>query len=227
VRIAALFGIERTICGHATEQRRAVRLAQTRPLIDDLRAWLEAKLAKVSGGFRIAQAIRYALKHWAGLTVFLDDGRVEIDSTVVERSIRPIALNRKNALFAGSDQGGVDWGVIPMICFCIRWPLVNPESIRRRFYASVRGRHAAANIMGCGNRSGSKLFGVLARAATSDHTNSLGPRPASDASFRWSARGAMPPRSPSGNPRRRSTCDGGSRPSCGRERPSPVEIPGA
>jgi hypothetical protein len=52
-------------------------------------AWLEAKLAKVSGGFRIAQAIRYALKHWAGLTVFLDDGRVEIDSTVVERSIRP------------------------------------------------------------------------------------------------------------------------------------------
>jgi hypothetical protein len=80
VRIAALFGIERTICGHAPEQRRAVRLAQTRPLIDDLRAWLEAKLAKVSGGSRIAQAIRYALKHWAGLTVFLDDGRVEIDS---------------------------------------------------------------------------------------------------------------------------------------------------
>ena len=101
MRIAALFGIERTICGHATEQRRAVRLAQTRPLIDDLRAWLEAKLAKVSGGSRIAQAIRYALKHWAGLTVFLDDGRVEIDSNVVERSIRPIALNRKNALFAG------------------------------------------------------------------------------------------------------------------------------
>ena len=102
MRIAALFGIERTICGHALEQRRAVRLAQTRPLIDDLRAWLEAKLAKVSGGFRIAQAIRYALKHWAGLTVFLDDGRVEIDPTVVERSIRPIALNRKNALFAGA-----------------------------------------------------------------------------------------------------------------------------
>ena len=63
MRIAALFEIERTICGHAPEQHRAVRLAQTRPLIDDLRAWLEAKLAKVSGGSRIAQAIRYALKH--------------------------------------------------------------------------------------------------------------------------------------------------------------------
>jgi hypothetical protein len=87
-----------------------VRLAQAGPLIDDLRVWLEATLAKVSGGSRIAQAIRYALKHWAGLTVFLDDGRVEIDSTVVEGSIRPIALNRKNALFAGFDQGGVHWG---------------------------------------------------------------------------------------------------------------------
>ena len=111
-RIAALFGIERTIRGHAPEQRRTVRLDQARPLIDDLRAWLEAKLAQVSGGSRIAQAIRYALKHWAGLTLFLDDGRVEIDSNVVERAIRPIALNRKNALFAGSDQGGVHWGVI-------------------------------------------------------------------------------------------------------------------
>jgi hypothetical protein len=88
-RIAALFGIERTIRGQAPEQRRTIRLAQTTPLLDDLRAWLEAKLAKVSGGSRIARAIRYALKHWAGLTVFLDDGRVEIDSNMVERAIRP------------------------------------------------------------------------------------------------------------------------------------------
>ena len=80
-RIAGLFGIERTIRGQAPEQRRSVRLDQTRPLIDELHAWLETKLAQVSGGARIAQAIRYALKHWAGLTVFLDDGRVEIDSS--------------------------------------------------------------------------------------------------------------------------------------------------
>jgi transposase len=54
-----------------------------------------------------ADAIRYGLRHWDGLTRFLDDGRIEIDSNTVERSIRPIALNRKNALFAGSDEGGV------------------------------------------------------------------------------------------------------------------------
>jgi hypothetical protein len=96
-RIGALFGIERTIRGQSREQRRAVRLAQTTPRIDDLRAWLEALRAKVSGGSRIARTIHYALKHWAGLTVFINDGRVEIDSIVVERAIRPIALNRKNA----------------------------------------------------------------------------------------------------------------------------------
>jgi len=73
-RIGTLFGIERTIRGTSPDQRRAARLAQTTLLIEDLRAWLEAMLAKVSGGSRIARAIRYALKHWAGLTVFLDGG---------------------------------------------------------------------------------------------------------------------------------------------------------
>jgi hypothetical protein len=65
-RIAALFEIEHTIRGQAPEQRRTIRRAQTTSLIDDLRAWLEAMLAKVAGSSRIARAIRYALKHWAG-----------------------------------------------------------------------------------------------------------------------------------------------------------------
>ncbi len=95
MRIAALFGIERTICGHAPEQRRGVRLAQTRPLIDDLRAWLEAKLAKVSYIRRLPHRPGDPLRSSVGgLPVFLDDGRVEIDSNVVERSIRPISRPR-------------------------------------------------------------------------------------------------------------------------------------
>ena len=100
----ALARIARALWHRAHDPRPCARAAPqpcawTRPgrSIDDLRAWLEAMLAKVSGGSRIAQAIRYALKHWAGLTVFLDDGRVEIDSNVVERAIRPIALNRNYA----------------------------------------------------------------------------------------------------------------------------------
>jgi transposase len=145
-RIAALFGIERAIRGQPPEQRRTVRLDQTRPLIADLRAWLEAKLAKVSGGARIAQAIRYALKHWAGLTVFLDDGRVEIDSNVVERSIRPIALNRKNALFAGSDQGGVHWGVIASLVETAKLNAVDPQAYLADVLTRLVNRHPASQV---------------------------------------------------------------------------------
>ena len=66
----------------------------------------------ISQKTKLAEAIRYALSRWQGLTRFLDDGRIEIDSNTVERSIRPIALNRKNALFAGSDGGAEHWAVI-------------------------------------------------------------------------------------------------------------------
>ena len=61
---------------------------------------------------RLAEAIRYALSRWTGLCLFLEDGRVEIDTNVVERSMRPLALTRKNALFAGSDGGAAHWAVI-------------------------------------------------------------------------------------------------------------------
>jgi hypothetical protein len=86
-----------------------------------LRLWLEAQLAAVSGKATIAGAIRYTLSRWDGLTRFLDDGRIEIDSNVVERAIRPIALGRKNHLFAGSDGGGEHWAVIASLietCLC-------------------------------------------------------------------------------------------------------------
>jgi transposase len=145
-RIAALFGIERTIRGQAPEQRRSLRLDQTRPLVDELRAWLEAKLAKVPGGSRTAQAIRYPLKHWAGLTVFLDDGRVEIDSNVVERAIRPIALNRKNALFAGSDQGGVHWGVIASLIETCKLNAIDPQAYLADVLSRLVNRHPASQI---------------------------------------------------------------------------------
>jgi hypothetical protein len=94
-RIAALYTIEKDIRGLSADERRAVRQDKSRQIIDDLEPWLRAKLALISQKTKLAQAIRYALSRWNGLTRFLDDGRIEIDSNVVERSIRPIALNRK------------------------------------------------------------------------------------------------------------------------------------
>jgi hypothetical protein len=92
VRIAALYAIEADIRGLSADERRQARQRRTKPLLDDLRLWLEAQLAAVSGKATIAGAIRYTLSRWDGLTRFLDDGRIEIDSNVVERAIRPIAV---------------------------------------------------------------------------------------------------------------------------------------
>jgi transposase len=111
-RIGQLYAIEKDIRGRNAEERRAVRQEKSRPIVDDLEPWLRAKLALISQKSKLAEAIRYALSRWDGLTRFLDDGRIEIDSNVVERAIRPIALNRKNALFAGSDGGGEHWAVV-------------------------------------------------------------------------------------------------------------------
>jgi transposase len=73
---------------------------------------LQEKLGLISQKSKLAEAIRYALSRWDGLTRFIENGRIELDNNTVERSIRPIALNRKNALFAGSDGGAEHWATI-------------------------------------------------------------------------------------------------------------------
>ncbi len=103
--IAEFYAIEKDIRGRSAEERRIIRQQKSRPLADTFEQWLRAKLGLISQKGKLAEAIRYALSRWEGLTRFIDDGIIEIDNNAVERSIRPIALNRKNALFAGSDEG--------------------------------------------------------------------------------------------------------------------------
>src|SRR6516162_6182424 len=111
-RIAELYEIEAKIRGKSANERRVVRQEKTKPLVATLKTWLEKILVQVASGSSIAQAIRYGLNHWDGLVRFLDDGRIEIASNTVERSVRPIALNRKNALFAVSDEGAENWAML-------------------------------------------------------------------------------------------------------------------
>jgi transposase len=127
-RIAELYRIEVEIRGSAADERRAVRQQKTKPLIAALRAWLEKTLSQVSSSSSIAQAIRYGFNQWDGLLRFLDDGRIEIDSNTVERSMRPIALNRKNALFAGSDEGAENWAMLASLIETCKLHGVNPEA---------------------------------------------------------------------------------------------------
>ena len=93
-RIAELYAIEAEIRGRSADERCTVRQEKTRPLVDSLKMWMVAQFAAVSQKSTIAEAFRYALTRWSGLTRFLDDGRIEIDSNVVERTIRPLATAR-------------------------------------------------------------------------------------------------------------------------------------
>lgn len=127
-RIAALYAVEAEIRGQAPETRQAIRGAKSRPLIEALEPWLRAKLETISQKTKLAEAIRYALSRWAGLTRFLDDGRIELDSNTVERSIRPLALTRKNSLFAGSDGGAEHWAILASLIETAKLNGLDPEA---------------------------------------------------------------------------------------------------
>src|SRR5208283_1299413 len=126
-RIGALYAIEKDIRGRNPDARRDMRQEKSRPIIDALEPWLRDKLALISQKTKLAEAIRYALSRWDGLTRFIDDGRIEIDSNVVERAIRPIALNRKNALFAGSDGGAENWAILASLIETCKLNGVDPQ----------------------------------------------------------------------------------------------------
>jgi transposase len=127
-RIAALYRIEAAIRASNAEQRRAARQAESRPLVLDLRAWFETQITKLPARSPTAEAIRYALNHWDGLERFLDDGRIELDTNCVERALRPVALSRKNALFAGSDEGGANWAAIASLVETCKLNGVDPQA---------------------------------------------------------------------------------------------------
>ena len=127
-RIALLYAIEKTIRGRSADERRAVRQEKSKPLVLALKTWLEEQLARVSAKSVIAEAIRYGLNHWDGLVRFLEDGRIELDTNIVERSMRPIVLNRKNALFAGHDQGAENWAAIASLVETCKLHGVDPQA---------------------------------------------------------------------------------------------------
>lgn len=105
-RIGGLFDIERSLTGQPAEERRRVRQAKARPLLDELAAFLDTTLARIPGKGDLAKAIRYARSRWTALTRYVDDGRLEISNNAAERAIRPLAIGRRNWMFAGSDAGG-------------------------------------------------------------------------------------------------------------------------
>ena len=145
-RIAMLYAVEDEVRGLGPERRRAARAERSRVIADDLRLYLDARLRQVSSKSKLGEAIRYALTRWDGLSQFLDDGRIDLDSNTVERSIRPIALNRKNALFAGSDEGGDNWAVIASLIECCKLNGVNPHQWLAATLSTLAAGHPANRV---------------------------------------------------------------------------------
>jgi transposase len=135
-RIAALYAVEADVRGKPPDVRRATRQARSCALVADLFTWLEAQLARLPGRAPTAEAIRYALNHREGLTRFLADGRIEIDSNVVERSIRPLVLSRKNALFASGDDGGARWAALASLIETCKLNGIDPQ----RYFTDLLSR---------------------------------------------------------------------------------------
>jgi transposase len=155
-RIGQLYGIEKEIRGRSPAERREVRQARSRPLLEAMHAWLKATMSKLSKKSELARAIHYALEGWPALMVFVNDGRVEMDNNAAERALRTVAVGRKNYLFAGSDAGGERAAAIYSLLGSAKLNGIDPE----RYMAEVLRRIADHPINRIGELLPWNLFPV-------------------------------------------------------------------
>jgi len=127
-RIGALYTIEAQIRGQAADIRRRIRQQRSKPLLEALRVALDDALRRLSPRSEMARACLYGRKRWIAFTRFLDDGRLEIDNNIAERAIRPIAIGRKNWLFAGSQAGGERAAVIYSVIETAKMNGIEPQA---------------------------------------------------------------------------------------------------
>ena len=145
-RIAELYAIEADIRGSPPDRRLAERHARAAPLVEAFGEWLRQQRARVSPKSRLGEKLGYIARHWDGLRLFLADGRVEIDSNSVENLARPIALTRKNALFAGHDEGAAAWGRIASLIQTAKLNGVEPYAWLKATLEAIAAGHPNSRI---------------------------------------------------------------------------------
>ena len=145
-RIAELYAIEAEIRGSSPERRLAERQARSALRVEAFGDCLEQQRARVSPKFRLGEKLAYIARHWDGLQLFLAYGRVEMDSNRVENLIRPVALNRKNALFADHDEGAAAWGRIASLIETAKLNGVNPHAWLRATLEAIAAGHPNSRL---------------------------------------------------------------------------------
>ena len=146
LRIAALYKVEDTIRGSDPDQRRAIRQNLSRPLADAFFVWLSAQSKRVSRKSDLGDAMAYMLRRQDGFRLFLDDGRVDMDSNLVENAIRSPAMNRRNALFAGHDEGGRNWARFASLIGTCKMNGVEPYAYLRDLFTRLANGHLEKDI---------------------------------------------------------------------------------
>ncbi|WLR96035.1 IS66 family transposase [Shinella sumterensis] len=146
VRIAALYKIEDSIRSSDPEHRRAVRQDLSLPLVDEFFTWLAAQAQRVSRKSDLGKALAYMLTRQEGFRLFLTDGHVDIDSNLVENAIRRPAMNRRNALFAGHDEGGRNWARFASLIGTCKMNGVEPYAYLCDLFTRLANGHLAKDI---------------------------------------------------------------------------------
>lgn len=145
-RMAEIYAIEKDIRGTSSGQRLSARQVRSAPLVAAFGEWLQAQRLRISAKSRLGEKLAYIHRHWGGLQTFLADGRVEIDSNSVENLVRPITLNRKNALFAGHDEGGRAWGRIASLIEICKINSVEPFAYLKSTLEAIAAGHPKNRI---------------------------------------------------------------------------------
>jgi len=135
--IAELYKIESDIKGLAPEKRQSVREARAGPLLKTIKEQLCSTMSKIPKKLPLSQAIYYALVRWDALTRYTKDGSIEIDNNPIERQIRPIALGRKNYLFAGSDAGGERAAMMYSLLNTAKLNGIDPEAYLAKVLSTI------------------------------------------------------------------------------------------
>jgi transposase len=126
-RIDVLYDIEEAIRGRSPQERRAARQKYAVPLLSEMHAWMIESLSQIDTKSDLASAFNYSLNRWETLCRYTQDGKLEIDNLIAERSIRGMGIGRRNYLFFGSDSGGERAAIIYSLVESCKLNRIDPQ----------------------------------------------------------------------------------------------------